>query len=334
MKCYEPMYYKKFHCIADKCKHNCCIGWDVEIDEYAYERFMSLKSPLGEKIRSNIYCDEDLHYFKMRKDGRCPFLGDDNLCEIIKDGGEEALCDICHEHPRFYNYFDVTHRKESFLGLCCEEAARIILTEKEPFSMEFVSEDGINFWFGDDDSDDILITSLRDKLISIIEENDSLSEKLNRILNGIDGVSYPLLPDKDDIFDLLAPLERLDHEFDNTLALIKDGDNGEIIDDERYSLYFENLAKYFINRHLPSAIYCDENFLNVSITTRLFFAYVSVMAIAIICEGKIKKDGELTEEFIIETARAYSAEIEYSDKNPRIIYEEALEYVCENDEEE
>ena len=33
MKLRIPSYYEEFSCIADKCKDNCCIGWEIDIDE-------------------------------------------------------------------------------------------------------------------------------------------------------------------------------------------------------------------------------------------------------------------------------------------------------------
>ncbi len=39
--------------------------------------------------------------FYMNEDGRCAFLNENNLCDIYIQLGEEALCDICTEHPRF-----------------------------------------------------------------------------------------------------------------------------------------------------------------------------------------------------------------------------------------
>ena len=32
-----PNYYKDFLCIADKCRHSCCIGWEIDIDEETLE---------------------------------------------------------------------------------------------------------------------------------------------------------------------------------------------------------------------------------------------------------------------------------------------------------
>ena len=51
--------------------------------------------------------------------------------------GEEYLCNICREHPRFYNYTDVA---EVGLGMSCPEAARIILDSSDYTLMEEVGE--------------------------------------------------------------------------------------------------------------------------------------------------------------------------------------------------
>ena len=33
MKRYAPAYYPRFACLADRCRHSCCIGWEIEVDE-------------------------------------------------------------------------------------------------------------------------------------------------------------------------------------------------------------------------------------------------------------------------------------------------------------
>ena len=32
MQIIVPDYYKEFSCIADHCRHSCCIGWEIDID--------------------------------------------------------------------------------------------------------------------------------------------------------------------------------------------------------------------------------------------------------------------------------------------------------------
>ena len=119
-----PDFYDSFHCIADKCTDTCCIGWEIDIDETSAKRYAAVKGEFGTTLRQNI---EDGH-FKLRPGDRCPFLKQDGLCDMICHLGESSLCDICREHPRFVEvYGDIM---EKGLGLCCEEAVRLLLTSK------------------------------------------------------------------------------------------------------------------------------------------------------------------------------------------------------------
>ena len=34
-----PDYSEGFRCIAGKCRHSCCIGWEIDIDEKTYEKY-------------------------------------------------------------------------------------------------------------------------------------------------------------------------------------------------------------------------------------------------------------------------------------------------------
>lgn len=116
-----PDFYEKFHCIADKCTDTCCVGWEIDIDKTSAERYAKLQGIFGEKLRKNI---EEGH-FKLLPGDRCPLLRKDGLCEMVCELGENSLCDICREHPRFVEvYGDIM---EKGLGLCCEEAARLLL---------------------------------------------------------------------------------------------------------------------------------------------------------------------------------------------------------------
>lgn len=135
-----PAFYHQFQCIADKCTDTCCVGWEIDIDEKSLEKYRQLpqngsdesRRAFGKKLLENI---EDGH-FKLLPGDRCPFLKENGLCDMIchlgckgtdlDENGESILCDICREHPRFVEvYGDIM---EKGLGLCCEEAARLLLT--------------------------------------------------------------------------------------------------------------------------------------------------------------------------------------------------------------
>ncbi len=130
-----PNYYHEFKCIADKCRHTCCAGWEIDIDPETYALYQREKGSLSREIMSDIVLEYGVPSFKLQgKDERCPFLNDDNLCRLILAKGDESLlCNICRDHPRFINmHGNVT---ETGLGLACEEAARIVLGAKVPFTL-------------------------------------------------------------------------------------------------------------------------------------------------------------------------------------------------------
>ena len=50
MKQYIPSYYRNFQCIAQKCKDNCCIGWDIMIDRQSYEQYQKVATPFKKRL--------------------------------------------------------------------------------------------------------------------------------------------------------------------------------------------------------------------------------------------------------------------------------------------
>ena len=127
-----PNYYPRFRCIADRCRHTCCAGWEIDIDEESLERFQNTKGVMGERLRAAISEGEEPH-FVLQEGERCPFLNGDNLCDLILYGGESFLCQICTDHPRYRNF--LPGRTEIGVGLCCEAAGQLILSRKEPMTL-------------------------------------------------------------------------------------------------------------------------------------------------------------------------------------------------------
>ena len=83
MKLYAPKYYKSFQCIADKCEHSCCIGWEICVDGETLERYACLDGGYGETVKESISCEGDPH-FKLGNHDRCPHLDGQGLCKIIR----------------------------------------------------------------------------------------------------------------------------------------------------------------------------------------------------------------------------------------------------------
>ena len=127
----KPWFYDEFQCIAASCSDNCCIGWEIDIDEKAMRRFRSVPGEFGERLRGAIHGGGQ-PTFALAAGDRCALLREDGLCELILHCGEDCLCDICALHPRFFNDFGEVH--EAGLGLCCEEVCRLMFAEKQPLS--------------------------------------------------------------------------------------------------------------------------------------------------------------------------------------------------------
>ena len=126
MKISQPAFYDDFRCLAGSCPDSCCQEWDVQVDEAAARRYLTLSGQLGDTLRQKLKQDEDGEYYLEITDRRCPMWRTDGLCEIQYHLGEEGLCNVCRQFPRLrHDYGDFV---ELGLELSCPEAARLILT--------------------------------------------------------------------------------------------------------------------------------------------------------------------------------------------------------------
>ncbi len=129
MSIWYPSFYPAFRCRADRCRHSCCRGWEIDVDEESAELYRNMPGELGKELRESLFSDEEGWHFRLDEEERCPFLEADGLCRLIKRLGEDALCDICALHPRFFEELDADELWG--LGLSCEEATALLLKEKE-----------------------------------------------------------------------------------------------------------------------------------------------------------------------------------------------------------
>ncbi|MBQ9746675.1 MAG: flagellin lysine-N-methylase [Clostridia bacterium] len=301
MKIFAPNYYEKFRCIAGECRHSCCVGWDVYIDEETQEKYKTMGGNAGERVRSHLCEKEDGVCFEMREGGRCPMLNESGLCDIILEKGEGFISEICREHPRFYNFFG--DHAEAGLGLSCEEAARIILSQEGETELipiaenEFEEED---LW-----ADEAYILHKRKKIFAILQERSkSIDERAAQML-AESGAHFPEKSMRE-WAETLRSLEMLDVAWGEALAALENGENADMPEFERA---FEKLLLYFIYRHTPEAA-DEQNF-----AARVCFAYLGFAVIRALCAAKKAKAGKCTFAELCDFARRYSAEIEYSIEN-------------------
>lgn len=129
MKVRVPDYYDKFKCIAGACTDTCCAGWQVDVDDDSYEYYKRVTGEFGDRLHSVMIDGKKgaEGQFRIRPDGRCPFLNDDNLCDLYAALGEEALCITCDQYPRYTTEFG--NLRETGIALSCKTAAELILKD-------------------------------------------------------------------------------------------------------------------------------------------------------------------------------------------------------------
>lgn len=105
-----PDYYPLFHCSAGRCRHNCCIGWEIDVDGDSLAAYDQIGGEMGERLHKCIDRSGEMPHFLLGEQERCPFLNGKNLCDLILYGGEGMLCQICSDHPRYRSFFRSARR--------------------------------------------------------------------------------------------------------------------------------------------------------------------------------------------------------------------------------
>lgn len=138
-----PDFYESFRCKADTCQHTCCRGWEIDIDDTTAAQYQAMSGSIGDDLRTSMVCDEEGNWqFNLSgSDECCPFLQPNGLCRLILTLGEEALCDICTLHPRFYEVVDTPTGPVELggVGLCCEKSCELLLSSDGP--LQFIQSE-------------------------------------------------------------------------------------------------------------------------------------------------------------------------------------------------
>lgn len=289
MKLIVPDYYPEFHCIAGACQHSCCIGWEIDVDEDSMQRFLRVEGALGDRLRASI--DQENGCFRLGEGERCPFLNQEGLCDLIIGLGEDCLCQICADHPRFRNF--LSGRTEMGLGLCCEAAAELILTRQQPMGFLTLEE-------GEDDPADAPFLAFRDKLLAIVQ--DRRLPMVQRVEQMLHTCGIALTVDYAHWAGFLLDLERLDDRWAQVLQRLHEPQQPI---DPRWEIPLEQLLAYLLFRHLAGAL--EDGDLQ---------GRVAYCALVWHLLRRMLRDD------LIELARLYSSEIEYSDENLDAMLEE------------
>ena len=295
MKLYAPKYYKRFRCIADRCEHSCCIGWEIDVDAETLEKYKRLKDGYGTVIADSISM-EDTPHFRLADHDRCPHLNGQGLCNIILQVGEDYLCDICREHPRFYNYTAVA---EVGLGMSCAEAARLILDSPDYGEMEELGQvDAV--------ADDVAFDGRagRDELYAALRDpSREYEETLARISRG-----YSIRVGEDARWrEVLGSLEYLNADHKALFLQYSAALRPRGMED-----YLKRFLAYLIYRH------CTEAFDEEDFAVRLAFCLFCERLLA----SMICAEGAASLREVAALASMLSEEIEYSDENTAALMDE------------
>lgn len=345
----QPNYYDSFKCTADKCNDNCCIGWEIDIDENTFNKYMNIGGNLGNRLKNEIITENETHYFKLKENDRCPFLNNKNLCDIICELGEDGLCQICNDHPRYINsYGNITERG---LGLACEEACRIILNQKGPaYLIDSESKMKYNPTIPEDSYLEYLY-KIRNLIIDILQNKSyKITERIACVIEFCTYIQTECISKKSDT-ELLCSLDNITEYIEKLFKNIrnnlpknnKDKNNiiKNILTDYTQLEILDKNWKLLLNSTINSIENCNDiNLLNdcnskfdniyenmlIYLTHRYFLeSYYDNMIVekALFMLSTyivVKNIAKYTDYNIIDIIHSYSKEIEYSDMNIETLY--------------
>ncbi|EPS8493893.1 flagellin lysine-N-methylase [Yersinia enterocolitica] len=136
----QPDFMETFSCVGSACREHCCKGQSVTLDRNRYQKY--IKSPYADIKRiainqisvtqaslaswANIHPDNH---------GNCPFLDEQQLCQIHKHAGANALSNSCATYPRVEHIYK--NQKIKSMSFSCPEVTRKVLFSPEALILRF-----------------------------------------------------------------------------------------------------------------------------------------------------------------------------------------------------
>lgn len=316
MRIRVPDYYNRFECLAGACPHSCCEKWEVVIDEEHVGQYAEVPGALGEKLQAALQRDKDGDFCFPLNGSRCPFLDEENLCEIHRHLGVEATSVTCQEHPRFTE--DYGPFREVTLSASCPAANALLLGSGEL----------LTFWeYETDDPEETgdkwleYLLPLRERMLAILADRAlPLRTRLGHFLLLAAEAQCRLEEEMEDTLPALAeswqPMEELPAEggsllFPYTLRLLA---SLEVLEEDWRTLLeqaetakptevsehlLERIAVYFAFRYL---LKCVNDGDLLSRAQLCVLAVLAVERLAAVCG-------------LAEALRRFSCEIEHSENN-------------------
>ena len=342
MKIFEPDYASRFRCLAGACPDTCCKNWEIIIDDETLRKYRALPGAFGDEVRAALTTDEEGDTMFRLTDGYCPLVSADGLCRIQLAYGEEALCNTCRAHPRFWEEYGAV--KELTLSISCPAATKLLLEHDGPVT--FVSHDDGEPVSGCNDLDPeryLALRKARGTALSIAQDRSlSIPDRLSLVLlfaarlqTLLDGKAYGRLDGllarfsskdackrdlsrarrlrakKGSFFPcwlLLNNMEHLTGEFPRLLDTFPAREASPAFD-RAFEEAFEHLTVYFLWRWFLKAS------VDGKVLPRAEMCVFHVLCIAALFSAQESRDLESLERL----SGLYSKEVEHSEENLRLL---------------
>lgn len=129
-----PDYFDSFSCKCGSCRNACCKGWKIAVTQEEYYRLIGLECSeiLHEKIESafvkiDFGTPDKFAYIVPDWRGQCRMLGDNGLCMVQKECGEEMIPETCRVYPR-----SLKKKNDNFEAVCsasCEAVVEMLINK-------------------------------------------------------------------------------------------------------------------------------------------------------------------------------------------------------------
>ena len=322
----KPDFFDSFVCKADKCTDTCCAGWEIIIDDDTYSEYQKLSDSDFVCISEGIGSDsEGNRIFRLKECERCWFLKDDGLCDIYSRYGENSLCDICREHPRFYNWYD--NATESGLGLCCEKVCEMLFDADTQFDLSTSGEKADDDYFtlfdlrekcflllrDDKKSFEIRISELLDFAVS--SESELFGYECRRVYTEDRHMLF------DDVINLFSETEAINSDWSVLVDGIKKNlaEITAISENNHFNASdYEKFISYVIYRNLIESVFSN-GFVN-----GIAFAVANLVFVHMCDCYTLLINGGFTDTNRINNVKMWSKQIEYSEENVDLLNSDAV----------
>lgn len=254
MKIVKPTFYKDFKCIAGACPDSCCQGWEVDADLESLEYYKTLDPVLEIKQRIDRVLDKDEFdntIFTLAPKKRCPFLNEENLCDMhIAIGGEHTPY-TCRTFPRFI--YDFGGTREIGVSFSCPVASDMMY-DLDSFDFEEEITDELPSLNDIDAQTYFTVLKARKEAYGIIKDKAiPVSERLKKLLDFSVEVQEQLAEynqgnDEIAFLDVFRNPELINPQWVEKV----DNANIKAVENNQPN---ENIAMYFVYKYFLQAIY-------------------------------------------------------------------------------